>query len=99
MQKKLDQVKKKLKSTQVQLTKERSMLGAQKQSKLIERKRAQRFELLDELQKVNKENAALRKQLADGVASVMANPVASYRPRSIGPKNQLTGTNPTAYAL
>ena len=25
-------------------------------------------------------------------------PVASYRPRGIGPKNQLTGTDPTAYA-
>ena len=35
--------------------------------------------------------------MASNVANV-ANPVASYRPRGIGPKNQLTGTDPTAYA-
>ena len=99
MQEELDRVKEELRSTQVQLTKERSMLSAQKQDKLIEGERAQRFELLDELRAVNKKNASLRKQLAGGsVASVAANPVASYRPRGIGPKNQLTGTDPTAYA-
>ena len=99
MQEKLDQVKKELRSTQIQLTKERSMLGAQEQDKLIEGERAQRFELLDELQEVNKENAILRKQLAGGsVASVTADPVASYRPHGIGPKNQFTGTDSTAYA-
>ena len=98
MQEELDQVKKKLGSMQVQLTKERSMLGAQKQDKLIEKERAQRFKLLDELQEVNKKNSILRKQLAGGsVASVAADPVASYRPCGIGPKNQLTGTDPTAY--
>ena len=44
-------------STQAQLNK-RSMPGSSReQEKLI----AQRFKLLDELQKVNKENASLRK--------------------------------------
>ena len=64
------------------------MLSAQKQNRLIERKCAQRFKLLDKLQEVNKENAILRKQLAKSVASVasMAN-VASYRLRGIEPKN------------
>ena len=33
------------------------------------------------------------------MASMTANPAASYRPRGIRPKNQLTGTDPTAYAL
>ena len=60
---------------------------------------AQRVELLDELRAVNKKITLLQKQLAGGMASVMADPVASYRPRSIGPNNQLTGTDPTAYAL
>ena len=107
MQEELDQVKEKLRSTQVQLTKERSMLGAQEQDKLIDGERSQRFELLDELQEVNKENAILRKQLADGVASVASvasvanvanNPVSNYRPRGIGPKKQLIGTDPSAFA-
>ena len=99
MQEKLDRVKKELESTQVQLTKKRSMLGAQEQDKLIEGDRAQRFKLLDELRAVNKDNASLRKQLAGGsVASVTANPVASYRPHGTGPKNQLTDTDPTVYA-
>ena len=101
MQEKLDRVKKELESTQLQLTKERSMLGVQKQDKPIEGERAQRFELLDKLRKVNKENLNLQKQLAGGIASNVANvadPVANYRPRSIGPKNQLTGTDSTAYA-
>ena len=102
MQEELDRVKEELGSTQVQLTKKRSMLGAQEQDKLIERERAQRFELLDELQEVNKENASLRKQLANnGVAStanVASDPVANYRPRGIGPKKQLTGTNPSAFS-
>ena len=101
MQEALDRVKKKLGSTQVQLTKERSMLGAQEQDKLIEGERAQRFELLDELQEVNKENAGLRKQLANGgvasIANVTSDPVANYRLRGIGPKKQLTGTNPSAF--
>ena len=60
---------------------------------------AQRLKLLDELRAVNKENLNLQKQLAGGVASVTADPVANYRSRGIGPKNQLTGTDPTAYAL
>ena len=57
---------------------------------------------MDELQEVNKENAILRKQLANGVASmanVASNPVSNYRPRGIGPKKQLTGTDPLAFAL
>ena len=90
MQEELDWVKEELGSTQVQLTKERSMLGAQEQDKLIEGERAQRFKLLDELREVNKENASLRKQLANGGVASMANvasdPVANYRPRGIGPK-------------
>ena len=103
MQEELDRVKEELGSTQVQLTKERSMLGAQEQDKLIEGERAQRFELLDELREVNKENASLRKQLANsGVASVanvanVTDPGANYRPRGIGPKKQLTGTDPSAF--
>ena len=40
IQKELDRVQKELRSTQIQLTKERSMLGAQKQDKLIEKERA-----------------------------------------------------------
>ena len=104
MQEELDQVKKKLGSMQVQLTKERSMLGAQEQNKLIEGERAQRFKLLDELREVNKENAVLRKQLANGVASVASvanvasDPVSNYRPHGIGSKKQLTETNPLAFA-
>ena len=102
MRKELDRVKEELGSTQVQLTKERSMLDAQEQDKLIEGERTQRFKLLDELREVNKENASLRKQLANGgmasVANVASDPVANYRLRGIGPKNQLTGTDPTAYA-
>ena len=97
MQEKLDQVKEELGSTQVQLTKEHSMLGAQEQDKLIKKERAQRFELLDELQEVNKENASLRKQLAS-VANVASDPRSNYRPRGIGPKKQLTGTNPLAFS-
>ena len=99
MEKQLKRVQRELLATQAQLD-ERSMPGAsQEQKKLIEEERAQRFKLLDELRAVNKENASLRKQLAGGsVASVTADPVASYRPRGIGPKNQLTGTGPTAYA-
>ena len=79
------------------------MLGAQEQDKLIEGERAQHFELLDELREVNKENAILRKQLANGVASVASvanvasDPVSNYRPRGIGPKKQLTGTDPLAF--
>ena len=74
------------------------MLGAQKQDKLIERERAQRFKLLDKLQAVNNRNASLKKQLAGGnVASVTANLVANYRPCGIKPKNQLTGTDLTAH--
>ena len=94
-------------STQAQLN-ERSMPGtSQEQEKLlIEGERVQRFELLDELREVNKENAILRKQLANGVASVasvanMANVAdlgANYRPRGIGPKKQLTGTDLSAFA-
>ena len=67
----------------------------------MEEARAQRVELLDELRAANKEITLLRKQLAGGMASNVANvanPVASYRPRGIGPKNQFTGTDPTAYA-
>ena len=78
MEKELKRVQKDLLATQAQLD-ERSMPGpSQKQE------HAQRLELLDELQKVNKENSILRKQLAGGsVASVAADPVASYRPRGI----------------
>ena len=35
--------------------------------------------------------------MASNVAN-MANPVANYRPGGIGPKSQLTSTDPTAYA-
>ena len=104
MQEELDWVKKELGSTQVQLTKERSMLGAQEQDKLIKGERTQRFKLLDELREVNKENASLRKQLANsGVASVtnvanVTDPGANYRPRGIGPNKQLTGTDLSAFA-
>ena len=68
---------------------------SQEQEKLI----AQCFELLDELQKVNKENASLRKQLANGVASmanianIASDPVSTYRPRGIGPKSNSLGPN------
>ena len=52
------------------------------------------------MREVNKENLNLQKRLASGIASNVANvadPVASYRPRGNGPKNQLTDTDPTAY--
>ena len=92
MEKELKRVREDLLATQAQLD-ERSMPGPSQ-----EQEHAQRLELLDELQEVNKENSILRKQLAGGsVASVAADPVASYRPCGIGPKNQLTGTDPTAY--
>ena len=77
MQEELNQVEKKLKSTQVQLTK----------------KCTQQLKLFNELHSINKENSRLRKQLADGVASIasMAN-VANYRPREIGSKNNSSGS-------
>ena len=63
---------------------------------------AQQLKLLDELRAVNKENSSLRKQLANGGVASMANvtsdPVANYRPRGIGPKKQLTGTDPSAFS-
>ena len=80
------------------------MLGAQEQDKFIEGERTQRFKLLDELREVNKENASLKKQLANsGVASVanvanVTDPRANYRPHGIGPKKQLTGTDRSAFA-
>ena len=54
MQEERDWVQKELGSMQVQFTKNCSMLGAQKQDKLIEKKRAQHVKLLDKLQTVNK---------------------------------------------
>ena len=94
MEKELKQVPKDLLATQAQLI-ERSMPGTSQ-----EQEHAKRLKFLDELQKVNKENVILRKQLAGGsVASVTANPVASYSPHGIRPKNQLTGTDLTAYVL
>ena len=63
---------------------------------------AQRLKLLDELRAVNKENASLRKQLANdsmaSMAKVASNPVANYRPRGIGPKKQLTETDLSAFS-
>ena len=92
MEKELERVREDLLATQAQLD-ERSMPGPSQ-----EQEHAQRLELLDELQEVNKKIVIFKKQLAgSSVASVAANPVASYRPRGIGPKNQLTGTDPTAY--
>ena len=58
-----------------------------KVEKVLEKACAQRVELLDELQAANKEITILQKQLAGGVASVLANPMASYKPRSIGSTN------------
>ena len=88
IEKQLERVQGDLLATQAQLDK-RSMSGTSpEQEKLIKRECAQRFELLDKLRAVNKENASLRKQLAgSSMASVAANPVASYRPRGIRPKN------------
>ena len=78
------------------------MLDAQKQNKLIKQDCAQRFKLLDELQAVNKKNAILKEQLANGVASVtsMANvaDAANYSLHRIEPEKQLTGTNPLAFS-
>ena len=97
MEQELEQVQENLVSTQAQLN-ERSMpVNSQEQKKLIEKERAQRFKLLDELQKVNKKNAILKKQLANSVASV-ANPGANYRLHRIRPKKQLTETNFLAFA-
>ena len=105
MEKQLKQRQRDLLATQAQLD-ERSMPGAsQEQEKLIEEERTQRFKLLDELQAVNKKNASLRKQQANSGVASMANvtnmasdPVVNYRPRGIGPKKQLTETNPSAFA-
>ena len=97
MQEELDRVKKELGSTQIQLDQRPTLSTSHEQEKVLD---TQRLKLLDELRAVNKENAILKKQLAGGsVASVTADPVASYKPRGIGPKNQLTGTDLTAYAL
>ena len=99
IEKELEQVREDLLATQAQLN-ERSMTGtSQKQE------HAQWLKLLDELQEVNKENAILKKQLANGVASVanvanmanVADPEANYRPRGIRPKKQLTGTDLLAF--
>ena len=103
IEKELKRVREELVSTQAQLD-TRSMFGStsHKQEKLLEEERAQQLKLLDRLREVNKKNLNLQKQLAGGMASNVANvanPVASYRPRGIGPKSQLTGTDPTAYAL
>ena len=95
MEKELERVRKDLLATQAQLD-ERSMSGASQ-----EQEHAQRLKLLDKLREVNKENLNLQKQLAGSMTSNMAkmtDPVANYRLRGIGPKNQLTGTDPTAYA-
>ena len=85
MEKQLKRVQEDLLATQAQLN-ERSMPGASQKQE-----HSQRLELLDELREVNKENLNLQKQLAGGMASnvakVTSNPVASYRPRGIGPKN------------
>ena len=87
---------------QAQLDERSTLSTSHDVEKMLEGERAQRLKLLDELREVNKENLNLRKQLAGGIASNVANvadPVASYRPRVIRPKNQLTGTDLTAYAL
>ena len=101
IEKELDRVKEELEATQVQLDERSTFSTSDKVEKMREKAPAQRVELLDELQTANKEITILKKQLAGGMASNVANvanSVASYKPRSIGSKNQLTGTDPTAYA-
>ena len=105
MEKQLEQVRKDLLSTQAQLDTP-SMLGStsHEQKKLLEGEHTQRLKLLDELRAVNKENASLRKQLANSNVASMANvanvahSMANYRPSGIGPKKQLTRTNALAYS-
>ena len=87
IEKKLEQVQEGLLATQVQLNKCFTLSTSHKIEKVLEGACAQRVKLLDELQAANKEITILQKQLACGVSSVMANPMASYRPRGIGPKN------------
>ena len=95
----------KLVSTCIQLTENCFMLGvSQEHEKLLKKACAQRVKLLDELRTANKKITLLQKQLANGVASVasmanVANPKANYRPRGIGPKKQLAGTDFLAFAL
>ena len=98
IEKELERVREDLLATQTQLD-ERFMSGASQKQE-----HAQQFKLLNELQKVNKENLNLQKQLANGgmasmanVTNVTSNPVANYRPCGIRPKNQLTETDPTVY--
>ena len=67
-----------------------------KAEKVLEETCAQRVKLLDELRAANKKITILQKQLA---GSVMTDPAASYKPHGIRPKNQLTGTDSTGYAL
>ena len=78
MQKELDRVKEELGSTQVQLDQRPTLSTSHEQEKVLD---AQRLKLLDKLRTVNKENAILKKQLAGGMTSNVANmadPVASY---------------------
>ena len=63
---------------------------SQRHEKLIEESHDQKVKLLDELQSINKKNANLRKQLANGIASIVsvANvaDAANYRLCEIRPK-------------
>ena len=98
IEKQLKQVQGDLLATQAQLDKRPTLSTSHEQKKMLD---AQRLKLLDELRAVNKENASLRKQLANGSVASMANVasdlVANYKPCGIGPKKQFTGTNPSAF--
>ena len=87
MKKELERVQDDLISTRVQLDKHSMLSTSHKLKKVLEKACAQRAELLDEVQAANKKNANLQKQLAGVMASMTADPMASYRPRGIGPKN------------
>ena len=70
----------------------------------IQEDRDQRAQLQADLNHAMRRNeylgeqlARAREQLATGVAG-MTNVAENYRPRGIGPKHQLTGTDTTAYA-
>ena len=112
MRNKRDELRKELESAQIQLTLERSKRGSKSEQhdlrNELREERSRQFQLLAELDETTKQNIDLQARLTEArkqpvaggmphVASV-ASFAMNYRPRGIGPKEQLTGTDPEAYA-
>ena len=90
IEKQLKRVQGDLLATQAQLDERSKLSTSHNVEKILEEERVQWLKLLDELREINKKNLNLRKQLASGMASNVANvanPMASCKPCGIGPKN------------